>query len=118
MNGVDVAPLIEAELDRRMPERATMRPTDPDGFREAWDILERLLRRDRMATMRTLLEGLTEESLAADTVAVDAPGWPRPQTYPVRRCLLCILNEEWEHRLYAERDLAVLSARPPSAGPR
>jgi hypothetical protein len=23
-----------------------------------------------------------------------------------------VLNEEWEHRLYAERDLAVLESRP------
>jgi hypothetical protein len=29
----------------------------------------------------------------------------------VRVCLRTILNEEWEHRLYAERDLAVLAAR-------
>ena len=28
----------------------------------------------------------------------------------VRECLRCILNEEWEHRLYAERDLAALAA--------
>src|SRR5262245_57845889 len=42
VNGVDVAPLVEAELDRRDPERAKMRPTDPAGFREAWGILERL----------------------------------------------------------------------------
>src|ERR1700727_931447 len=38
INGVDVAPLIEAELNRRYPLRAKMRPTDPAGFREAWDI--------------------------------------------------------------------------------
>ena len=42
INGVDVAPLVNAELDRRHPERARMRPTDPAGFREAWDIVERL----------------------------------------------------------------------------
>jgi uncharacterized protein YjbI with pentapeptide repeats len=42
INGVDVAPLVEAELDRRHPERAKMRPIDPAGFREAWDIVERL----------------------------------------------------------------------------
>src|SRR5919202_639143 len=42
LNGVDVAPLVEAELDRRSPERAKMRPTDPAGFREAWDIVEQL----------------------------------------------------------------------------
>ena len=35
INGVDVAPLIEAELDRRYPLRPKMRPTDPAGFREA-----------------------------------------------------------------------------------
>jgi len=28
----------------------------------------------------------------------------------VRECLLIILNEEWEHRLYAERDLNALEA--------
>ena len=42
VNGVDVAPLVEAELDRRDPDRARMRPTEPAGFREAWDIVERL----------------------------------------------------------------------------
>jgi hypothetical protein len=42
INGVDVAPLIDAELNKRYPLRAKMRPTDPAGFREAWDVLERL----------------------------------------------------------------------------
>ncbi len=42
VNGVAIAPLVEAELNRRMPERAKMRPIDSDGFREAWAILERL----------------------------------------------------------------------------
>jgi hypothetical protein len=32
------------------------------------------------------------------------------RSYPVRECLLVILNEEWEHRLYAERDLDALEA--------
>jgi hypothetical protein len=39
------------------------------------------------------------------------PGRPESRSYPVRECLLCILNEEWEHRLYAERDLDALEAR-------
>jgi hypothetical protein len=34
--------VVNAELNRRMPERARMRPDDSDGFREAWAILERL----------------------------------------------------------------------------
>ena len=71
------------------------------------------LRRDRMATVRRVVDGLTEETLAAGSVPVEAPGWPRSRSYPVRECLLIVLNEEWEHRLYAERDLAVLEARTP-----
>lgn len=35
INGVDVAPLVEAELDRRYPGRAKMRPSDAAGYREA-----------------------------------------------------------------------------------
>ncbi|CAN5874981.1 hypothetical protein BH24ACT8_BH24ACT8_04130 [soil metagenome] len=42
VNGVDIAPLVDAELNRRMPERAKMRPDDSDGFGEAWTILEQL----------------------------------------------------------------------------
>src|SRR5262245_53944993 len=36
VNGVEILPLVEAELNRRMPERAKMRPDDAEGFREAW----------------------------------------------------------------------------------
>lgn len=193
VNGVDVAPLVEAELDRRDPDRARMRPTDPAGFRDAWTIVERLwdgtigrarrldpallhqsvdgewsfvetlrhlvfatdawvrramlgdpapwdplglpwdemrdtpgvprdravrpsldevlqLRRDRMATVRTVMDGLTDESLAARTAPVAGPGWPPPESFPVRECLLTVLNEEWHHRTFAERDLDVLVA--------
>ena len=193
INGVDVAPLVNAELDRRHPERARMRPTDPDGFREAWDIVERLwdgtvgrarsldpgllhesvdgewsfietlrhlvfatdawvrrailgdpspwdpldlpwdempdtpgiprdreirppldtvltVRRDRMATVRTVIGGLTDESLASQTAPVEGAGWPPPKSFPLRECLLIVLNEEWHHRLFAERDLDALEA--------
>src|SRR5689334_5949930 len=41
INGVDVVPLIEAELDRRDPDRVRMRPTSAAGFVEAWDLIER-----------------------------------------------------------------------------
>jgi uncharacterized damage-inducible protein DinB len=198
INGVDVAPLVTAELERRHPELATMRPTDPAGFREAWAVLERLwagtvdrargmdpallhesvdgewsfvetlrhlafatdawirrgilgdptpwdpldlpwdempdtpgvprdrevrpsldtvldLRRDRVAGVRDFLDALTEESLAADTEPVEGPGWPRSRSYPVRECLLIVLNEEWWHRMFAERDLDALPARPDAA---
>jgi hypothetical protein len=194
INGVDIAPLVVAELDRRYPDRVKMRPRDPAGFREAWGILDRLwgetvararrldpqllhesvdgewsfietlrhlayatdcwirrailgdpapwdpldlpwdempdtpgtprdrdarpsldvvleLRHDRMSTVRNLLDGLTDESLARQTEPVEGPGWPPARSYPVRECLSTVLNEEWEHRLFAERDLDVLEAR-------
>jgi hypothetical protein len=200
INGVDIGPLVDAELNRRYPDRAGMRPTDPAGFRGAWDTVERLwgqtvqrarrldpallhesvdgewsfietlrhlvfatdswgrrailgdpspwdpldlpwdempdtpgvprdrdvrpslddvleLRHDRMSTVRDVIGGLTDVSLRGHTEPVDAPGWPEPRSYPVRECLLCILNEEWEHRLYAERDLDALEARGASAPP-
>jgi hypothetical protein len=41
VNGVDVIPLVDAELDRRFPGRAQRRAGDPDGLRAAWGILER-----------------------------------------------------------------------------
>ena len=54
---------------------------------------------------------LTDEKLARMTEPVTAPGWPEPKSYPVRKCLQVILNEEWEHRLFAERDLDALQSR-------
>ncbi|MDP9227040.1 MAG: DinB family protein [Actinomycetota bacterium] len=194
INGVNIGPLITAELDRRYPDRVKMRPTEPAGFREAWNVVERLwgetverarrldpellhesvdgewsfvetlrhlvfatdswirrailgdpspwdpldlpwdempdtpgvprdrgvrpsldavleLRRDRMSTVHEVIEGLTDESLRGHTEPVEGPGWPRSRSYPVRECLLCILNVEWEHRLYAERDLDALATR-------
>lgn len=42
VNGIDVVPLVEAELDRRHPERATLHPTDAEGFRAAWATIESL----------------------------------------------------------------------------
>ncbi len=41
VNGVDVIPFVEAELNRRFPGRAARRATDPDGLRAAWAAIER-----------------------------------------------------------------------------
>jgi hypothetical protein len=194
VNGVEVGPLVEAELDRRYPDRPKMRPTTPDGFREAYDVVERLwagtverarrldpallhesvdgewsfietlrhlsfatdcwvrrailgdpapwdpldlpwdgmadtpgvprdraarpsldealaLRQSRMATVHEFVDGLDERTLASETRPVDGPGWPPARAFPVAECLRVVLSEEWEHRLYAERDLAVLESR-------
>jgi hypothetical protein len=190
VNGVDIAPLVDAELNRRMPERARMRPDDADGFRMAWAILERLwadtvarartfpeaalhrsvddewsfiqtlrhlnfasaawvgrmilgnaspwhrldlpwdeapgwdgipwdraarpslddvltVRRERQAMVRDVMESLTDRRLASEVTRAE-PGWPLLERFPVKECLRIVLNEEWEHRLYAERDLTVL----------
>jgi hypothetical protein len=53
VNGVDVVPLVEAELNRRFPGRGDRRATDPDGLRAAWAALERAWAAtlDRVAAM-------------------------------------------------------------------
>jgi uncharacterized damage-inducible protein DinB len=185
---------VEAELDRRHPDRPKFRPTDADGFREAWDVNERLwaatveraralpperlhesvagewsfvqtlrhlafaseswvgrcllgdpspwhplslpwdtapavpgmphdrearpsldealaLRHAAMGLVRRVVDDLTDERLAEDTAPLAGPGWPpEGATFPVRECLLIVLNEEFWHRVFAERDLAVLEA--------
>ena len=199
VNGVDVTDFVEAELDRRDPERTKMHPSDPAEFREAWDILERRwtqtferagrlapellhervddewsfietqrhlvfatdawirrallgdpapwspldlphedmadipevprdqsvrpsldevldLRRDRMATMRTVVDGLTDEQLAGQTTPVTEPGYPESRSFPVSSVVWCIVNEEWHHHQYATRDLAVLEERTSASG--
>ncbi len=40
VNGVEVAPLVEAELDRRHPERTALRPTDGAGVLNGYDVVE------------------------------------------------------------------------------
>ena len=45
--------------------------------------------------------------------AVRSAGYPQAESFSERRCLQAIVNEEWEHRLYAGRDLDVLEARSP-----
>lgn len=191
VNGVDVVPLVEAELDRRDPDRVKMRPTTLEGYREAWDLLEQrwsetvdrarklppdklheqvggewsfietlrhlvfatdawhrrgilgdpspwhpldlpwdemedtpgvprdrevrpsldevlALRNDRRATVRKTLDELTPERLDSQTEPVEGPGWPPPVSLEVSQCLSVILNEEYMHRQYAERDLSAL----------
>lgn len=53
VNGVDVMPYVDAELDRRYPGRAERRAEDPDGLRAAWAAVERTWSAtlDRVAAM-------------------------------------------------------------------
>jgi uncharacterized protein YjbI with pentapeptide repeats len=95
VNGVEIWPLVDAELNRRDPEA---RP----GLDEVMAV-----RAERQAMVRAVLDGLTEEQLAS-TVTMTEPGWPQLEKFPLNQCLRIVLNEEWEHRSYAERDLAAL----------
>ncbi|GAA1160530.1 DinB family protein [Kribbella jejuensis] len=53
INGVEVAPYVQAELDRQFPGRADRRAEDPEGLRAAWAAVERAWASalDRVATM-------------------------------------------------------------------
>ncbi len=84
-------------------------PWDRDARPSLDEVLA--LRADRQAAMRGVVSDLTDEQLASSTTPVEGPGWPAARAYPVHEVLSTILNEEWEHRRYAERDLAVLEAR-------
>ncbi|MGH7692226.1 MAG: DinB family protein [Candidatus Dormibacteria bacterium] len=44
LNGVEVAPLVEAELDRLLPERTKLRASNPAGLAEAWEMVEGIWR--------------------------------------------------------------------------
>lgn len=41
VNGVDVVPFVDAELNRRFPGRELRTAADPSGLRTAWDAVER-----------------------------------------------------------------------------
>lgn len=62
VNGVDVIPLVEAELNRRFPGRELQRAIDPQGLRAAWAALQDTwaVTLDRAGRMP---EGTVEESV-------------------------------------------------------
>ncbi|HEU0240535.1 MAG TPA: DinB family protein [Micromonosporaceae bacterium] len=71
VNGVDVAPFVDAELNRRFPGRAERRAADPDGLRAAWATLQR--------TWAATLERVA--AMPAGTVDVSVGGeWSFAQT--------------------------------------
>jgi DinB superfamily/Pentapeptide repeats (8 copies) len=71
VNGVDVVPLVEAELNRRFPGRADRFAEDPDGLRTVWAALEQ--------TWAATLERVA--TMPAGTVDVSVDGeWSFAQT--------------------------------------
>jgi DinB superfamily len=68
------------------------------------------LRADRVARVRAFLEELTQEKIES-TIEFESESWPFNEAFPVGPCLATVVNEEWHHRTYAERDLDALIAR-------
>ena len=81
-------------------------PNDPDARPTLDEVLA--LRADRMAAVSKVIEDLTDEQLAGTTEPVLEVGYPESEAFPVRRCIEAVVIEEWEHHLFANRDLAVL----------
>jgi DinB superfamily/Pentapeptide repeats (8 copies) len=67
-------------------------------------------RADRMAVMRRIVAGLTDDGLGRLCQRSPAPGYPDEQR-TVIDCVAVVLDEEIEHYRFATRDLAVLESR-------
>ena len=65
---------------------------------------------DRRARVDKVLVEVTEAELDEPRTAAPVPMWGE-ETHTVRACLRTVLQEVCEHRRFAERDLAVLSAQ-------
>jgi DinB superfamily/Pentapeptide repeats (8 copies) len=66
-------------------------------------------RADRMAVIRRIVAGLTDEGLGRLCQRSPAPGYPDEER-TVIDCLAVVMDEEIEHYRFATRDLAVLEA--------
>jgi DinB superfamily/Pentapeptide repeats (8 copies) len=60
LNGVEVEPLVRAELERRFPERAMLRASDPVGLVAAWTMIEGIWQATRAAASSLPTSRLTE----------------------------------------------------------
>ena len=69
-------------------------------------------RADRMAVMRRIVAGLTDDSLGRLCQRSPAPGYPDEERTVVE-CVSVVMDEEIEHYRFAVRDLAVLEAGCP-----
>ena len=81
--------------------------------REARPSLDEVLaiRADRFAGVRRVLADLTPERLDEPIQPPDTPGYVGADQHdPIGDALRTVLNEEWHHRLFAERDLTKLSS--------
>ena len=91
VNGVDVAPYVDAELDRRFPGRELRHATEPDGLRAAWAALER--------TWAATLSRVTAMPPGTTDVSVDGE-WSFAQT--LRHLVMAI--DTWLGRAILEHE--------------
>jgi hypothetical protein len=66
-------------------------------------------RADRMAVIRRIVAGLTDDGLGRSCRRSPAPGYPEEER-TVIDCIAVVLDEEIEHHRFAVRDLAVLES--------
>jgi uncharacterized damage-inducible protein DinB len=78
---------------------------DPDLRAPLAEVLA--VRAERTTTVEQVMTALTDPGLDEEHRAIGA-GHPRAGLWRVRRCLTAVVREEWQHREYAERDLARL----------
>ena len=78
---------------------------DPDADPSLDQVLD--VRRERMDEVGEVITGVNFDELKRNCVPPRTPGHPR-KPHTVLHCLQVILKEEWHHRRYAVRDLAVL----------
>jgi hypothetical protein len=69
-----------------------------------------VVRRERMDAVKETIAALTQEDLERICIPPDVPGHPT-EARSLLSCLHVILDEEWEHSRYANRDLDILAAR-------
>ena len=61
VNGVDVVPLVDAELNRQFPGRELQRSTTPEGLREAWVAVQAAWRETVESTPAGLVDAHVED---------------------------------------------------------
>jgi hypothetical protein len=61
VNGVDVVPLVDAELDRQFPGRELQRAKTPDGLREGWVAVQAAWETTVAATPPALVDAHVED---------------------------------------------------------
>jgi len=120
VNGVDVVPLVEAELDRRFPGRSVRRADDPDELRHAWALLEQtwhatVARAEAMPTgsVHVSVEGewTFAETLRHLVMATDT--WLRRAVLEVERPYHPIGRPHAEYETDGE-DMSVFSSERPT----